>query len=311
MDFGLWVEPEMVNPDSDLYREHPDWVIHFPGRPRTEARNQLVLNLARDDVKEHLFQVLDKLLSENDIAFLKWDMNRPFSEPGWPGVPVEEQKKIWVTYVRNLYEIIDRLRQSHPELEIESCSSGGGRLDLGILERTEQVWTSDNTEGLDRLQIQEGYSFAYAPKTMMNWVTDNPGMNLRSTPLEYRFLVAMSGSLGIGGNLTKWSEADMALAKKMVAYYKRVRNSVQHGDLYRLLSPRDGDVSAIEYVSENGEQAVLFAFREQQRFLQPAPPIRLRGLDAEALYRIEGIDEEKLLDPKEPVSGAYLMLAII
>ena len=115
MDFGLWVEPEMVNPDSDLYREHPDWAMHFPGRPRTEARNQLVLNMARDDVKEYIFGWLDKLVSENNIAFLKWDMNRNFSEPGWPEAAPAEQKKIWVKYVSNVYEIIDRLRAQAPQ----------------------------------------------------------------------------------------------------------------------------------------------------------------------------------------------------
>ena len=126
MDFGLWFEPEMVNPDSDLYRHHPDWAMNFPGRPRSEARNQLVLNMARDDVKEYIFGVLDKMLSENNIKYIKWDMNRHFGEPGWAEVPVAEQKEIWVKYVQNVYEIIDRLRAKHPNLEIESCSGGGG-----------------------------------------------------------------------------------------------------------------------------------------------------------------------------------------
>ena len=128
MDFGLWFEPEMVNPNSDLYRKHPDWAMNFPGRPRSEARNQLVLNMARDDVKEYIFNSLDKVLAENNIRFIKWDMNRHFSEPGWPEMPVDEQKKIWVKYVTNVYEIIDRLRAKYPRLEIESCSGGGGRV---------------------------------------------------------------------------------------------------------------------------------------------------------------------------------------
>ncbi len=214
MKFGLWVEPEMVNPDSDLYRQHPDWAMHFPGRPRTEGRNQLVLNMARDDVKEHIFGVLDALLTNNHIAFLKWDMNRNFSEPGWPEAPAGAQKEIWVKYVNNVYAIIDRLRERHPGLEIESCSGGGGRVDLGMLSRVDQVWTSDNTEAFDRLRIQDGFSAAYAPKVMMAWVTDVPNMNGRSTPLKFRFLVAMMGSLGIGANLNHWSDADFALARQ-------------------------------------------------------------------------------------------------
>ena len=126
MDFGLWVEPEMVNANSDLYRKHPDWVINFTGRPRSELRNQMILNLARDDVKQYMFEVLDKLATENNIRYFKWDMNRSFSEPGWPEAAPADERKLWVAYVRNLYDILDRLRARHPKLEIESCSGGGG-----------------------------------------------------------------------------------------------------------------------------------------------------------------------------------------
>jgi alpha-galactosidase len=306
MDFGLWFEPEMVNPDSDLYRQHPDWVMNFPGRPRSEARNQLVLNMARDDVKEYIFGVLDKILSENNIKYIKWDMNRHFGEPGWPEAPIPEQKEIWVKYVRNVYEIIDRLRAKHPSLEIESCSGGGGRVDLGILERVNEVWTSDNTEAFDRLGIQEGFSFAYAPKIMSAWVTDVPNMNGRSTPLQYRFLVAMQGALGIGSNLNKWSAEDFALATRMVATYKSIRDTVQTGDLYRLFSPREGELTANQYVSADGKQAVLFAFLHSQQYLWPAPTICLRGLDENAAYRVKSLDG-KLIERPEVLSGSFLM----
>jgi alpha-galactosidase len=307
MDFGIWVEPEMVNPDSDLYRQHPDWAMHFPGRPRSEARNQLDLNMARDDVKNYIFGVLDKLLADNPkIAFLKWDMNRNFSEPGWPEAPVAEQRKLWIAYTRNVYEIIDRLRAKYPKLEIESCSGGGGRVDLGILTRVEEVWTSDNTDAFDRLRIQEGFSYAYTPKAMMAWVTDVPNYNGRSTPLQYRFLVAMMGSLGIGGNLNKWSGEDMALATRMVTLYKSIRRTVQEGRLYRLFSPQPGTFSATQYVAEDGRQAVLFAFRSAQHFGYPPPTVRLSGLDERALYRVTTMDQ-KLAEKLDTVSGAYLM----
>jgi alpha-galactosidase len=306
MDFGLWVEPEMVNPASDLYRQHPDWAMNFPGRPRSEARNQLILNLARDDVKEYIFTVLDRLLAENHIKFIKWDMNRHFSEPGWPEVPVPEQKKIWVKYVTNLYEIIDRLRAKHPQLEIEACSGGGGRVDLGILSRVEQVWTSDNTEAFDRLRIQEGFTLAYAPKVMMDWVTDVPNLNRRSTPLKYRFLVAMQGSLGIGSNLNHWSAADFELAGKMIEYYKRIRRTVQEGKLYRLYSPREGSLTANQYVSADGKQVVLFAFLHSQQYLRPAPTICLRGLDERGMYRVKPMDD-KLVEKQDVLSGSFLM----
>ena len=184
MEFGLWWEPEGVNLDSNLYREHPDWVINFPGRPRTATsdRNALMLNLARDDVKEYLFNVFDKLLRENDIKIVKIDMNRHISEPGWPDVPVAEQKQIWVKYVTNFYEFIDRLRANHPSVEIETCQGGGGRVDLGIFRRVEQLAPSDNNDAFDLLRIWEGYTYAYAPKLINGDVFNNPGTNDRSTP---------------------------------------------------------------------------------------------------------------------------------
>jgi len=302
MDFGLWVEPEMVNADSDLYRAHPDWVINFPGRPRSELRNQMILNLARDDVRDHIFGVLDKLASEYNIRYFKWDMNRSFSEPGWPEQPASDERKLWVAYVRNLYDIIDRLRARHPKLEIESCSGGGGRIDWGILRRVDEVWTSDNTEAFDRLRIQEGFSQEHSAKIMSAWVTDVPNMNRRSVPLQYRFLVAMQGALGVGANLNKWSAEESQAASKMIALYKRIRPTVQMGELYRLMSPRVGDVTANQYVSADAKQSVLFAFRHAQQYNTAAPAIRLQGLDAKGLYRIQPITGNS-----REVSGAYLM----
>lgn len=307
MKFGLWVEPEMVNPDSDLYRKHPEWAMNFPGRPRTEARNQLVLNMARQDVKEYIFGVLDKLLAENDIAFIKWDMNRHFSEPGWDEKAPAEQRKIWVQYVKNLYEIIDRLRAKHPKVEIESCSGGGGRVDLGILTRVEQVWTSDNTDALDRWKIQEGFTMAYTPKVMMAWTTDVPNFNGRSTPLEFRFLTAMQGSLGIGNNLNKWTEQDTKLATEMIAWYKTVRATVQEGKLYRLRRPSEGEQNYNEYVSEDGKQAVVFALQRAQQYGRPAPVVYPRGLDEKATYRVKPMHRERLMERQTELSGAYLM----
>lgn len=306
MDFGLWVEPEMVNPDSDLYRAHPDWVMNFPGRPRSELRNQLVLNLARDDVRDYIFNALDKLATEYNIRYFKWDMNRTFSEPGWPEVAPDEEKEIWVKYVRNLYDIMRRLRAKHPNLEFESCSGGGGRIDLGILRYVDEFWTSDNTEAFDRLRIQEGFTEAYAPKLMSAWVTDVPNTNGRSTPLQFRFLVAMQGALGIGANLNKWTDQDNEFAARMIALDKKIRNTVQFGSLYRILSPRANDTTANEYVSKDGREAVLFAFRHSQQYNTLPPLIRLQGLDEKAVYRLESIDN-KLLDKQTELSGAWLM----
>lgn len=216
MQFGIWVEPEMVNPDSDLYREHPDWVYHFPERTRTEHRNQLVLNVARPDVAEWMFTQVDQLLSDNDIQYVKWDMNRPLTEVGWPDGP-DNPGRLWVDHIRNLYGVIDRLRANHPNVAFESCSGGGGRVDLGILSRTDQVWTSDNTDADDRLHIQHGFSQIYPARVMSCWVTDVPNfLHGRTVPLRYRFHSAMAGILGVGGDLTKWSDADLAEAREHI-----------------------------------------------------------------------------------------------
>ena len=307
MDFGLWVEPETVSPDSDLYRQHPDWVMNFPGRSRTEVGNRFVLNLARDDVKEYVFSWLDRLVTDNDIALLKWDYNRNWSDPGWPEVPTADQKKIWVQYVQNLYEIIDRLRSKHPKLEFEGCSGGGARVDAGMLRRVDQFWPSDNTDALDRLAIQYGFTQAYSPHLMIDWVTDVPdGINGRVTPLPFRFLVAMTGALAVGGNLNKWTSDDVSVATQMISFYKRIRGTVQDGKLYRLGSPIESDFSATEHVSEDNRQVVVVAFLHSQQFGRSMPLLRLQGLAEDATYSITTIDD-KLEEKVERVRGAYLM----
>jgi len=309
MDFGLWVEPEMVNPDSDLYRKHPDWALNFPGRPRTEGRNQLVLNLARPDVRAYVFNFLDRLLSENQIAFLKWDYNRNWAEPGWAAVPLDEQKDVYVDFIRNLYGILSDLRAKHPGVEIESCSGGGSRVDLGILHFTDEVWPSDNTDAYDRLLIQNGFSYAYSPGVMMAWVTDSPSWaNQRSLSLEYRFLSSMQGSLGVGANLNKWTAEDFATASRMIAQYKSIREMVQRGDLYRLMEPTNGsEQSVTESVSRDGNSAVVFAFLHSGNELYPFPRIHLRGLDPNAEYRIHALDGKVAADTPTVASGGYWM----
>ncbi|TXC72760.1 alpha-galactosidase [Sphingomonas ginsenosidivorax] len=288
MDFGLWVEPESVNPDSDLYRKHPDWVVSFPGRPRTEARNQLVLNLARQDVRDHVLAWLDRLVTENDIAFLKWDVNRRWTEPGWAEQAPEDQQRLYVDYVRNLYSILDTLRRRHPALEIEGCAGGGGRVDLGMMARVDEVWTSDNTDPSDRLAIQDGFTRAYAPATMMAWVTDSPNWaNTRVTTLDYRFLSAMQGGLGIGANLIKWQAEDFATASKWIAAYKGIRPTVQRGRLYRLISPdASASTSATMYVARDQRQAVLFQMLHSSMWRDNPGAILPLGLAAERRYSV-------------------------
>ncbi len=309
MSFGLWVEPEMVNPDSQLYRAHPDWVLNFSGRPRSEGRNQLVLNLARPDVHAWVLSTLEHLLDENQIDFLKWDYNRNWSEPGWPQVPPQQQKNVYVDFIRNYYDILAQLRAKYPKLEIESCSGGGSRVDLGVMHLTDEVWPSDNTDAFDRLRIQNGFTYAYTPGVMMAWVTDSPTwVNNRNLSLEYRFLSSMQGSLGVGANLNHWSPEDFATAKKMISQYKAIRETVQRGLLYRLIEPLGGsEQSATEYVSRDGAQTVVFAFLHSSGESYPYPRLYLRGLEADAVYRVEAMDSKLAADTPAQASGAWWM----
>jgi alpha-galactosidase len=284
MDFGLWVEPEMVNPESELYRAHPDWVLHQPHRRRSEHRNQLVLNLARRDVADWVHATLDRLLTTERIDFLKWDMNRPFSEAGRPEADPADADGLWHGYVENLYAVIDRLRADHPGLRIESCAGGGGRIDPGILARTDQVWASDNTDALDRLRIQDGYAQLYPARAMGAWVTDSPNpLTGRSAPLDFRFHVAMAGVLGLGGDLTRWTEAELARAAELVAAYKRIRPLVQHGRRYRLRPPGE-ELSAVQFTARDGAETAVLAYRRSARHAGPEPVVRLRGLEPQARY---------------------------
>jgi len=309
MDFGLWVEPEMVNPDSDLYRKHPDWVLNFPGRPRSEQRNQLVLNLARPDVRAYLLGFLDKILKDNEINFLKWDYNRNWSEPGWDQVPPNEQKRVYVEYTRNLYAILAELRHRHPNVEIESCSGGGGRVDLGILRYTDEVWPSDNTDPFDRLTQQDGFTYAYTPQIMMAWVTDSPHwLNRRTTSLSYRMLSSMQGSLGIGANIAKWTPEETDLAKRLIAAYHQVQPTIVQGDLYRLISPRDGsEFSATQSVKTDKSQSVVFAFIHSTQKGHIFPRLKLKGLDPAAEYTLASIEGKAREGTPETASGAFWM----
>jgi alpha-galactosidase len=286
MKFGIWVEPEMVNPDSDLYRAHPDWAYHAVGREPTFGRNQLVLNFARADVRTAIHDQLRNLLMDHGtIDFIKWDHNRAWTEVGWPEQP-NQQREVWVRHVHGVYDMLQRLRTEFPGLLIESCSGGGGRSDLGILEWTDQVWTSDNTDAADRLTIQYGYSRAHSPRTMVNWVTDVPNQQTgRDAPFEFRFHVAMQGVLGIGGDIGQWSAQDLEAARQFVAAYKAIRPIVQDGRQYWLLPPAAIGPCAVQYVSADLDEFVVLLY--QVRGLRGAGTrrVRLHGLPASRRYR--------------------------
>jgi alpha-galactosidase len=268
-----------------------------------------VLNLARPDVRAYVFGFLDKLLTENDIAFLKWDYNRNWSEPGWDQLPANEQKKVYVAFIQNLYGILAELKQKHPKVEIESCSGGGGRVDLGILKYADEVWPSDNTDPFDRLTQQDGFTYAYTPQVMMAWVTDSPHwLNKRSTSLEYRMLSSMQGSLGIGADITKWNDQEMATAKRLIAAYHQVQKTIVQGDLYRLISPRNGsEFSATETVNHDKSQAVFFTFIHSTQEGRGFPLLKLLGLDPKAEYTLTSIEGKAAPDTPATASGAWWM----
>lgn len=237
LEFGLWVEPEAISPKSRLYAEHPDWVYHVDGRPLTLIRNQLLLNLGREDVFEHIWSVLDGLLSTYPISYLKWDMNRP-ATPRGPGLSDLDGQ-----HALHYKLLLTRLRGSHPDVLVEACAGGGGRTDIETISLTDVVWPSDNTAPLDRLSIQDGFLLAHAPHLMSSWVTDAPGIfDARPRSLRFRFVLAMAGVLGIGADLTKWTDAQRAEARALVARYKEIRGIVHTGEVYRL-------PDAVQYVT--------------------------------------------------------------
>lgn len=300
MDFGIWVEPEMVNKDSDLFRAHPDWAYHYDTRKACELRNQLVLNMTRTDVQEYIFNSLNDLISNHNIKYIKWDMNRPFSETGAENL--ECPQMLWYLHTKAVYDIVDKLKTLHPDVAIESCSSGGGRSDYGALMHFDQVWTSDNTDAIDRMVIQKGYSLLRPAKTMRAWVTDINWYNKPCT-LDFRFNIAMQGALGIGGNLTKYTKEDLEICRKNIALYKEIRELVQFGKLYRNMDIDKDEILFNQYVNDKKTKSVAFIAANGTRFYKKSIPMLFDGLDYHKRYAItvDGCTYEK--------SGAYLMNA--
>lgn len=298
MDFGLWVEPEMVNPDSDLYRAHPDWAYHFPHRHADELRHQLVLNMTRSDVQAYILDCLDRLLTDHNIRYIKWDMNRPFSQVGAENLA--DPKMYSYLHTMAVYRIVDELKRRHPAVQFESCASGGGRCDLGALSHFDQVWTSDNTDGIDRMTIQKSYSMLHPIKTMRAWVTDVAGIN-KPCSLDFRFHIAMQGALGLGGNLEKYSRSELEICRRNVALYKEIRPLVQFGDLYRILDADRDEVLCNQYVSRDKMQAVLFLSARGTRFFKKKMNLRFAGLAPGRAYAftLDGVAYKK--------GGAFLM----
>ena len=293
MRFGIWVEPEAVNPDSDLYRAHPDWVYRAGERPLVFVRNQLVLDLGRDEVRDWVMATLRDLLNSAPISYLKWDMNRPVSDGGRPG---DVHGRQWsLQHTRSYYEILRMLRAEFPHVTLEACAAGGGRIDNAVLALADVVWPSDETGPRDRLAIQHGYLSAYPAYAMTSWVTDDPGMrDRRAVSPEFRFVVAMAGVLGIGANLLDWNDQQLNRATELVELYKSIRPVIHRGNSLRHGSPDDATY-AIEYATTDPVDpvCVLVYDRDRDR-ISDREQVRVRPAllgDAQR-YRLRGTDVE-------------------
>lgn len=295
LKFGLWFEPEMVSPDSDLYRAHPDWCIHVKNRDRSEERWQLILDLSRDDVCEYIINAVNNVLDSANIEYVKWDMNRNMSEIGSALLAAENQCELCHRYILGLYRVLEEIVFSHPDILFESCSGGGGRFDPGMLYYMPQIWTSDDTDAIERLYIQYGTSIVYPASVMGAHVSAVPNHQVpnRVTPISTRGNVAMSGgAFGYEMDLSKMSEEDICAAKEQVKQYKQLSAVVQKGDMYRLLSPYEGNTTAWEFVSEDGEYVVVMYANILGEVNGAFTNIRLQGIDDKSIYTDEKTGEQ-------------------
>ena len=289
MKFGLWFEPEMVNPDSDLYRAHPDWVIHIDGRPMSLGRNQLLLDFSRKDVRDFIFESMSNVLDNANIEYVKWDFNRNFTEVGSAALPPERQKETLHRYMLGLYEFLDKFIKKYPNILLEGCASGGGRFDPAMLYYCPQIWTSDCSDAIERLNIQYGTSMCYPTATMGAHVSAVPNhQTKRVTSIETRGNVALSGTFGYELDATKFTEEECEAVKAQCAEYHKLYDVIHSGDLYRLIAPQEGygDAYAWEFVSEDKSEVLLTYVIIRSRPCMRRY-IRLKGLDPNKTYRDE------------------------
>ena len=293
LKFGIWFEPEMVSPVSKLYKTHPEWCLHIEGREKSISRSQYVLDMTRQDVRDYLFDCMSKVLSSANIEYVKWDFNRNLTEVGSGWLPAERRQETFHRFVLGTYELLDRLLTAFPYLLLEGCSSGGGRYDPAMLYYSPQYWTSDDTDAMERVDIQLGTSVVYPPSSMSCHVSECPNHQTgRDTSFRTRGHVAMGGAFGYELDLTKLSEEDKAMVRQQVKDYHRYYDLINKGDLYRLLMPSDsingrsGHCAAWMYVSENKEEA-LVTFVVMRSSVKPVYFLKLQGLDPNAQYKEE------------------------
>lgn len=288
MKFGLWFEPEMTNKDSDLFRAHPDWLLADLRRSYCHSRNQYVLDFSKPEVVDYIHAQMRKILKEAPVSYVKWDMNRAFSEVFSNGNDREHQGKVRHKYILGVYSLYERLIEEFPEILFESCASGGARFDPGMMYYAPQAWTSDNTDAVDRIKIQYGTSFAYPLSSMGSHVSASPNHQVRrSTSLDTRANVAYFGTFGYELDITKLPEEELETMKKQIAFMKKHRDLIQKGTFYRLLSPFEGTSSAWMVVSEDRSEALAAYFRVMQPANGKFERIYLKGLDAAEKYNVQ------------------------
>ena len=307
LKFGIWVEPEMVNPKSELYENHKDWVILLPNRDEYYFRHQLVLDLSNPKVRDHVFGVIDKLMTKYpDVAYLKWDCNSPVTNIYSPYLN-DRQSHLYVEHVRGLYDVLERMKRKYPSLPMMLCAGGGGRSDYEALKYFTEFWPSDNTEPVERIFIQWGYGHFFPSKAIAAHVT-----SWGKQPVKFRTDVAMTGKLGFDIRIDELSEPELEFCRNAVKNFKRLESTIGNGDLYRLHSPYEGNHAALMYVGETGDTAVLFAFDINPRYGEPTQLLRLDGLQSDKKYELKEINlmpgtESHLACNGKTYSGEYLM----
>jgi alpha-galactosidase len=308
LKFGIWIEPEMVNPKSELFEKHPDWAITIPNRETYYERNQLVLDLANPEVQQFVFEVVDNLMKENPgLAYLKWDCNSPMTNV-YSNYLKDKQNNLYIDYVRALYKVLNRIKEKYPDLRMMLCASGGGRCDWEALKYFTEFWTSDNTNPVDRLYIQWGFSQIMPVKAMAAHVTNQN----EQASIKFRTDVAMMGKFGFDIDINRLSEKERLFCKQSVANYNRIKSTIWDGDMYHLVSPYDGNHVAVMQVNEAKEKAVLFAYDIFPVRNEKLLPVKLRGLDSNRPYKVEEInlmpdEKSNFTSNGKTFSGDYLM----
>ncbi|MDR0574072.1 MAG: alpha-galactosidase [Tannerella sp.] len=291
--FGIWVEPEMVNPRSELYEKHPDWVIAQPYRERTEQRNQLILDLSNPDVLEFVYNTVDRILSENPgIEYVKWDCNRYIFNPGSSYLPANKQTHLYFDYSMNLLEIMNKISKKYPDITFMACSGGGGRIDYGTMKHFDEYWISDNNDPLSRIYTQWGAQYFFPTIGLASHVSVSPNhISNRSFSLKTRFDVAMAAKLGMDLQPSQMSPAEYEFSQKAIQTYKEIRKTVLWGDLYRILSPYTSNRVVYMYVDENKSEAVVFNFLIRKEIYPTPPNYVLQGLDPAKRYKLTEINK--------------------